>query len=106
MIEVRELRKGFGPQPTLDGVSFNIEKGDSLVIIGRSGCGKSVLLKHIIGLLRPDSGQVLIDDEDITSMNERELIRVRNSGSGWSSGRALFDSMSVAEKYPLPCKVL
>jgi len=97
MIEVRELKKGFGPQPTLDGVSFSIEKGDSLVIIGRSGCGKSVLLKHIIGLLRPDSGQVVIDDEDITHMEERELIRVRSKFGMVFQGAALFDSMSVAE---------
>lgn len=97
MIEVRELKKGFGPQPTLDGVSFSIETGDSLVIIGRSGCGKSVLLKHIIGLLRPDSGHVVIDGEDITRMNERELIRVRSKFGMVFQGAALFDSMNVAE---------
>ncbi len=97
MIEVRELKKSFGPQPILDGVSFGIEKGESLVIIGRSGGGKSVLLKHIIGLLRPDSGQVLIDDEDITRMNERELIRVRSKFGMVFQGAALFDSMSVAD---------
>lgn len=97
MIEVRELKKSFGPQPILDGVSFSIEKGESLVIIGRSGGGKSVLLKHIIGLLRPDSGQVLIDDEDITHLNERELIRVRSKFGMVFQGAALFDSMSVAE---------
>jgi phospholipid/cholesterol/gamma-HCH transport system ATP-binding protein len=66
MIEVRELKKSFGPQAILDGVSFGIEKGEALVIIGRSGGGKSVLLKHIIGLLQPDAGQVVIDGEDIT----------------------------------------
>jgi phospholipid/cholesterol/gamma-HCH transport system ATP-binding protein len=97
MIEVRELKKSFGPQPTLDGVSFGIEKGDSLVIIGRSGCGKSVLLKHIIGLLQPDSGRVVIDGEDITQMNERDLIRVRSKFGMVFQGAALFDSMSVAE---------
>ncbi|MFO1512723.1 MAG: ABC transporter ATP-binding protein [Verrucomicrobiota bacterium] len=97
MIEVRELKKSFGPQPILDGVSFGIEKGESLVIIGRSGGGKSVLLKHIIGLLRPDSGQVVIDDEDITHLNERELIRVRSKFGMVFQGAALFDSMSVAE---------
>ena len=65
MIEVRDLKKSFGPQPILDGVSFQIEHGESVVIIGRSGGGKSVLLKHIIGLLQPDSGVVLIDGENI-----------------------------------------
>lgn len=97
MIQVRDLKKSFGPQPILDGVSFGIEKGESLVIIGRSGGGKSVLLKHIIGLLRPDSGQVVIDDEDITHLNERELIRVRSKFGMVFQGAALFDSMTVAE---------
>jgi phospholipid/cholesterol/gamma-HCH transport system ATP-binding protein len=97
MIEVRDLKKRFGPQPILDGVSFGIEKGESLVIIGRSGGGKSVLLKHLIGLLRPDAGQVVIDDEDITHLNERELIRVRSKFGMVFQGAALFDSMSVAE---------
>jgi phospholipid/cholesterol/gamma-HCH transport system ATP-binding protein len=97
MIEVRDLKKSFGPQPILDGVSFGIHKGEALVIIGRSGGGKSVLLKHIIGLLQPDSGQVLIDGEDITRMNERELIRVRSKFGMVFQGAALFDSMNVAE---------
>jgi phospholipid/cholesterol/gamma-HCH transport system ATP-binding protein len=97
MIQVRDLKKSFGPQAILDGVSFGIEKGESLVIIGRSGGGKSVLLKHIIGLLRPDSGQVVIDDEDITHLNERELIRVRSKFGMVFQGAALFDSMTVAE---------
>lgn len=97
MIEVRDLKKSFGPQVILDGVSFGIEKGEALVIIGRSGGGKSVLLKHIIGLLQPDAGQVVIDGEDITRMNERELIRVRRKFGMVFQGAALFDSMNVAE---------
>ena len=97
MIEVRNLKKNFGPNPVLDGVSFGIEKGESLVIIGRSGGGKSVLLKHLIGLLKPDAGQVLIDGEDITVMNERELLRVRHRFGMVFQGAALFDSMNVAE---------
>ena len=97
MIEVRGLKKSFGPQPVLDGVSFHIEKGESVVIIGRSGGGKSVLLKHVIGLLKPDAGQVLIAGEDITPMNERELIRVRQRFGMLFQGAALFDSMTVAE---------
>jgi phospholipid/cholesterol/gamma-HCH transport system ATP-binding protein len=78
-------------------VSFQIEKGESVVIIGRSGGGKSVLLKHLIGLLQPDGGQVLIDGEDIVSMNERELLRVRHKFGMLFQGAALFDSMTVAE---------
>ena len=97
MIEVRDLRKSFGPQPILDGVTFKIEEGESLVIIGRSGGGKSVLLKHIIGLLQPDSGAVVIDGEDITHMDERNLIRVRSKFGMVFQGAALFDSMNVAE---------
>ncbi len=97
MIEVRNLKKNFGPNPVLNGVSFGIEKGESLVIIGRSGGGKSVLLKHLIGLLKPDAGQVLIDGENITVMNERELLRVRHRFGMVFQGAALFDSMNVAE---------
>lgn len=97
MIEVRDLTKRFGPQLILDGVSFQIEEGESLVIMGRSGGGKSVLLKHIIGLLRPESGAVLIDGEDITNMDERNLIRVRTKFGMVFQGAALFDSLNVAE---------
>ena len=74
MIEVRDLTKFFGAQKILDGVSLRIETGESVVIIGRSGGGKSVLLKHLIGLLTPDSGTVLVDGENIEGMNERQLL--------------------------------
>ena len=97
MIEVRDLKKSFGTHEILDGVSFCIEKGESVVIIGRSGGGKSVLLKHLIGLLKPESGQVLIDGENIVSMNEREILRVRSKFGMLFQGAALFDSMTVAE---------
>ena len=75
MIEVRHLQKSFGAQTVLEDISFRIESGESVAIIGRSGGGKSVLLKHLIGLLRPDSGEVLIDGENIVRMNERQLLR-------------------------------
>ncbi len=97
MIEVRDLKKSFGPNSILDGVSFRIEKGESVVIIGRSGGGKSVLLKHLIGLLQPDAGQVLVDGENIVPMNERELLRIRRKFGMLFQGAALFDSMTVAE---------
>jgi len=97
MIEVRNLEKSFGTQKVLDGVNLRIETGESVVIIGRSGGGKSVLLKHIIGLLQPDSGEVLIDGENIEPMNERELLRVRSKFGMLFQGAALFDSMTVAE---------
>jgi phospholipid/cholesterol/gamma-HCH transport system ATP-binding protein len=97
MIEARNLMKGFGTQPVLDGVSFRIENGESVAIIGRSGCGKSVLLKHLIGLLQPDAGEVLIDSENIVPMNERQLLRVRRKFGMVFQGSALFDSMTVEE---------
>jgi phospholipid/cholesterol/gamma-HCH transport system ATP-binding protein len=97
MIEVRDLKKSFGAQPILDGVSFQIEHGESVVIIGRSGGGKSVLLKHLVGLLQPDAGEVLIDGENIGPMSERQLLRVRKKFGMVFQGAALFDSMTVAE---------
>src|SRR6185437_13211160 len=97
MIEVRDLEKSFGTQKILDGVSLRIETGESVVIIGRSGGGKSVLLKHIIGLLYPDSGSVLIDGENIEGMNERQLLQVRSKFGMLFQSAALFDSMTVAE---------
>lgn len=97
MIEVRDLKKSFNSHPILNGVSFRIDKGESVVIIGRSGGGKSVLLKHLIGLLKPDSGEVLVDGENIVPMAERELLRVRSKFGMLFQGAALFDSMTVAE---------
>ena len=97
MIEVRDLKKSFGAQLVLDSVGFKIENGESVAIIGRSGSGKSVLLKHLIGLLQPDTGEVLIDGENIVPMNERQLLRVRRKFGMLFQGAALFDSMTVAE---------
>lgn len=97
MIEVRNLRKSFGSHVILDGVSFRVETGESVVIIGRSGGGKSVLLKHLIGLLTPDSGEVLIDGESIEGLSEREMLRVRRKFGMLFQSAALFDSLTVAE---------
>jgi phospholipid/cholesterol/gamma-HCH transport system ATP-binding protein len=97
MIEVRQLQKRFGPQRVLDGVDLRVEKGESVVIIGRSGGGKSILLKHIIALLSPDEGDVLIDGENIAHMTERELLKVRRKFGMLFQSAALFDSMTVAE---------
>jgi phospholipid/cholesterol/gamma-HCH transport system ATP-binding protein len=97
MIEVRDLHKSFGAQLVLDSVGFKIENGESVAIIGRSGSGKSVLLKHLIGLLQPDRGEVLIDGENIVPMNERQLLRVRRKFGMLFQSAALFDSMTVAE---------
>lgn len=97
MIEVRDLKKSFGSQKVLDGISFRIEESDSVVIIGRSGCGKSVLLKHLIGLIQPDAGQIIIDDDDITHFDERALLQVRRKFGMLFQSAALFDSLNVAE---------
>src|SRR5437016_3817797 len=97
MIEVRDLKKSFGSNCVLEGVSFRIEKGESVVIIGRSGGGKSVLLKHLIALLKPDSGEVLIEGENIVPLDERQLLRVRHKFGMLFQSSALFDSMTVAE---------
>jgi phospholipid/cholesterol/gamma-HCH transport system ATP-binding protein len=102
MIEVRDLKKSFGGSPILDGVSLHIEDGESVVIIGRSGGGKSVLLKHLIALLQPDSGEVLINGKNICGLNERQLIEVREQFGMVFQGAALFDSMTVEENVAFP----
>ncbi len=97
MIEVTNLKKSFEEHPVLEGVSFSIAKGDSVVIIGRSGCGKSVLIKHMIGLLMPDSGEVRIGGELLTGKNERELLRIRRRFGMLFQSAALFDSLTVED---------
>ena len=97
MIVVRNLRKAFGANLILDGVTFRVESGESVVIIGRSGGGKSVLLKHLIGLLQPDSGDVEIDGINLCGLNERQLLPVRRKFGMLFQGAALFDSLTVAE---------
>ena len=104
MIETRAIVKNFGAQRVLDGVSLRIARGEAVVIIGRSGCGKSVLLKHLIGLLRPDAGQVLIAGQDITQLPERELLQVRRKFGMLFQGAALFDSMTVEENIAFPLR--
>ena len=97
MIEVSQLRKSFGTQEVLRGVNLSISRGESAVIIGGSGCGKSVLLRHIIGLIQPDSGDVKIEGESIVNLSERELIKVRRKFGMLFQSAALFDSLTVAE---------
>ncbi|MCW5556986.1 MAG: ATP-binding cassette domain-containing protein [Verrucomicrobiae bacterium] len=97
MIEVQEVWKRFGPSPVLRGVSLKVERGEAVVIIGRSGGGKSVLLKHLVALLQPDSGQVLVDGTNLCSLDERSLLPVRRRFGVLFQGAALFDSLSVFE---------
>ncbi|MBI4552327.1 MAG: ABC transporter ATP-binding protein [Candidatus Latescibacteria bacterium] len=96
MIEIVHVKKSFR-KPVLVDVNLMIETGETMVIIGRSGCGKSVLLKHIIGLIRPDSGTVLIDREDITRLEGSALAQLRQRFGMLFQGAALFDSMTVGQ---------
>ncbi|MCX6140730.1 MAG: ATP-binding cassette domain-containing protein [Candidatus Kapabacteria bacterium] len=95
MIELRSIRKSFGPKVVLDGVNLTIPNGKTTCIIGRSGCGKSVLLKHIVGLLRADAGTVMIDGSDISTLPKDELFELRRRVGYVFQGAALFDSLSV-----------
>src|SRR6266568_5670308 len=97
MIEARDLQKSFGSQQVLRGVNLRVDSGETVVIIGRSGGGKSILLKHLIGLLQPDAGEVLVDGQSITGMNERQLLKVRRKFGMLFQGAALFDSLTVAD---------
>lgn len=101
MIEIKELFKNFGTNQVLNGVNLTIKKGETIVILGRSGCGKSVLLKHIIGLMKPDSGQIYIDGEEITSYTNEKLYTLRKRFGMLFQGSALFDSMTVEENVGL-----
>ena len=91
------MHKKFNNSPVLNDLSLSINKGETCVIIGRSGCGKSVLLKHIIGLLKPDRGKVLVSQKEVAALSELELSALRSKISMVFQGGALFDSMNVAE---------
>jgi phospholipid/cholesterol/gamma-HCH transport system ATP-binding protein len=104
MIEVRKLCKSFSGTPVLHEVDLTVEEGKTLVVLGRSGGGKSVILKHLIGLLKPDSGHVLVDGADITGLPERELTAVRRKIGMLFQSAALFDSMSVAANLAFPLR--
>ncbi len=97
MIEIQELHKNFGGKEVLKGVNLNIHDGETVVIIGRSGCGKSVLLKHIMSIMEPDKGKILIDGTDLFSLSSREQDQFRLSLGMLFQGAALFDSLSVGE---------
>jgi len=97
MIEIQEVSKSFESHKVLDKTSLKIETGSTCVIIGRSGCGKSVLLKHIVGLLKPDSGRVFVDGKEVARLKEKELDGLRMKIGMVFQGGALFDSLTVAE---------
>lgn len=102
MIQITGLYKSFRDKPVLRGVDLRISSGETTAIIGRSGSGKSVLLKNIVGLLQPDAGKVIIEGSDIGELSKRELYRIRKKFGFLFQGAALFDSMTVGENVRLP----
>ena len=97
MIDIRDIHKAFGPKQVLSGVSLKIQDGKTMCIIGKSGCGKSVLLKNIVGLLTPDKGSVLVDGNEIGSLSYKDLFELRKKMGFVFQGAALFDSYTVFE---------
>lgn len=104
MIEVSKVRKSFGDQVVLQSISFYVEAGESVAIIGRSGTGKSVLIKHLVGLLSPDEGAVRVEGQDLVGMSERQMLSVRQKFGMLFQGAALFDSMNVHENIAFPLR--
>lgn len=102
MIEIKNLHKSFGENNVLRGVDLDIDTGETLVIIGRSGCGKSVLIKHIVGLMSPDDGYVKVEGQVVNEMSMNELYSLRRKFGFLFQGSALFDSMTVEENIALP----
>ena len=102
MIEVKNIIKSFEGRTVLKNISARFENGKTNLIIGRSGSGKTVMIKNIIGLMRPDSGQILYDGRDLTSMNKTELKALRKEMGMLFQGSALFDSMTVLENVMFP----
>ncbi|MCS7154331.1 MAG: ABC transporter ATP-binding protein [Bacteroidota bacterium] len=105
-IRVEALQKSFDGQPVLRGVDLSIYEGETFCIIGRSGTGKSVLLKHLVGLLVPDSGTVWVDDQNIFQLSYEELRRVRRRFGVLFQGAALFDSLNTAENVAFPLRMV
>jgi phospholipid/cholesterol/gamma-HCH transport system ATP-binding protein len=103
-VHLRQLYKAFDGNQVLQGVDLTIEAGEILTILGGSGTGKSVLLKLIIGLLKPDAGEILIEGQDIVPLREEELLKVRQKVGMLFQGAALFDSLSVKENVAFPLR--
>ncbi|CAO0822969.1 intermembrane phospholipid transport system, ATP binding subunit MlaF [Desulfarculales bacterium] len=104
IIELKAIHKSFGKQKVLDGLNLKVPRGQTTVIIGRSGGGKSVLLKHMIGLIKPDAGQILVGGQDITKMDDHELSQVRRRFGMLFQDAALFDSMTVGDNVAFPLR--
>jgi len=104
MIEIRGLCKSFGSKVVLEGVDLDVDRGETVVVLGPSGTGKSVLLKHILGLLEPDAGSIKVDGVEVVGLREAALDEVRKRFGMLFQGAALFDSMTVEENVSLPLR--
>jgi phospholipid/cholesterol/gamma-HCH transport system ATP-binding protein len=104
LLQIRELRKAFGEQRVLDGIDLHLNKGETLTVLGRSGTGKSVLLKLIIGLQKPDSGSIRIKGAEVTTMKTDQLDDVRKKIGFLFQNSALYDSLSVEENVAFPLR--
>jgi phospholipid/cholesterol/gamma-HCH transport system ATP-binding protein len=102
MIVFHRLSKRFGDRTILDDVSLEVRRGEILFVIGASGVGKSVLIKQVVGFIRPDAGEILVDDEPVTALDERELQRVRKKCAMVFQHSTLFDAMTCVENVALP----
>lgn len=105
-IEFRDVNKSFGDQHVLHDVSFHMNRGETTVILGRSGVGKSVSLKLILGFLKPDSGRVIVADQDVTDLSERDLMPIRRRVTMVFQAGALFDSLTVEQNVAFPMQAL
>ncbi|TYB30996.1 MAG: ATP-binding cassette domain-containing protein [Candidatus Mcinerneyibacterium aminivorans] len=102
MIKVENLHKSFGKNKVLNGIDLTFEKGKITTIIGQSGSGKSVFLKHLVGLFKPDMGRVYVDNQDITDIEEEKMKKIREKFSYLFQGGALFDSLNILENVAFP----
>ena len=102
VFQIRDLVKSYGPKTVLDGISLDILSGECLVVLGRSGSGKSVLLRQLNGLEKPDAGSVLFHGQDISRLSERQLVPVRRRVAMLFQGGALFDSLTIGENVAFP----
>lgn len=104
IIEVRDLVVKYGDRTVLDGITFDVKRGEIFVILGGSGCGKSTLLRNLVGLMRPHSGKIFINGQDFTAMSDEERIAIRKRMGMCFQGSALFNSMSVGDNVALPLR--
>ena len=104
VVEIEHLKKSFGGNLILENINLKIEKGENLVVLGKSGSGKSVLIKCLVGLLKPDEGKVILFDKDISGLREEELNSLRRKVGFLFQGAALYDSMTIRENLEFPLR--